>query len=86
MSTRALFHDEIEETTGVGVDANGASARPMAVFSGFYESPGPPPSVDVRGKVPPHCDDHQNGHQSGYIIHCCFVCCCPGGREAIHNE
>ncbi len=24
-------------------DAIGAGARPMAVFSGFYESPGPPP-------------------------------------------
>jgi hypothetical protein len=30
------------------IDAIGVSARPMAVFSGFYESPGPPPSGDVR--------------------------------------
>jgi hypothetical protein len=32
----------------------GASAHPMAVFSGLYESPGPPPSVDACGIVPPH--------------------------------
>ncbi len=56
-------------------------ACPMAVFSGLYESPGPPPSGDVRGIVPPHCDDHRNGQQSGHIIHCCFVCCRPGGRQ-----
>ena len=31
------------------IDAIGASARPMAVFSGFYESHEPPPSRDVRG-------------------------------------
>jgi len=53
----------------------------MVVFSGFYESPGPPPSGDARGLVPPHHNDHQNGHQSGYIIHRCFVSCCPGGRR-----
>ena len=63
------------------IDAIGASARPMAVFSGFYESPEPPPSGDARGIVLPHCDDHRNGHQSGYIIHRCFVCCRPGGRR-----
>ena len=63
------------------IDAIGVSARPMAVFSGFYESPGPPPSGDVRGIVPPHRDDHRNGHQSGYIIHRCFVCCRPDGRQ-----
>ena len=53
----------------------------MAVFSGLYESPGPPPSGDARGIVPPHRDGHRNGHQSGYIIHRCFVCCRPGGRQ-----
>ena len=53
----------------------------MALFSGFYESPGPPPSGKMRGIVPLHRDDHQNGHQSGYIIHRCFVCCHPGGRR-----
>ena len=36
----------------------------MAVFSGFYESPGPPRSGNVRGIVPPHRDDRRNGHQS----------------------
>ncbi len=41
------------------IDAIGVSARPMAVFSGFYESPGPPPSGDASGKVPPHCNDHE---------------------------
>ena len=45
-----------------------ASARPMAVFSGLYESPGPPPSGDARSIVPPHRDDHRNGHQSEYIV------------------
>ena len=47
----------------------------MAVFSGLYESPGPPPLGDARGIVPPHRNDHRNVHQSGYIIliHCCFV-------------
>ena len=53
----------------------------MAVFSGLYESPGPPPSGDAHGIVPPRCDDHRNGHQSGYMIHRCFVCCRPGGRQ-----
>ncbi len=36
----------------------------MAVFSGFYESPGPPPLGDARGIVPPHGDDRRKGHQS----------------------
>ena len=63
------------------IDAIGASAHPMVVFSCFYESPQPPPSGDVCGIVPLNWDDHQNGHQSGYIIHCCFVWCHPGGRR-----
>jgi hypothetical protein len=63
------------------IDVIGASARPMAVFSGFYESPGHPPSGDGHGIVPPHCDDHRNGHQSGYIIHRCFVCFRPGSCQ-----
>jgi hypothetical protein len=53
----------------------------MAVFSGFYQSPGSPPSGDAHGIVPPHRDGHRNGHQSGYILHRCFVCCRPGGRQ-----
>ena len=56
-------------------------ACPMAAFSGFYESPGPPPLGDAHGIVPPHRDGHQNGHQSGYILHRCFVCCRHGGRR-----
>jgi hypothetical protein len=39
----------------------------MAVFSGFYENPGLPPSGDARGLVPLHRDDRRNGrngHQS----------------------
>ena len=48
--------------------AIGASARPMAAFSGFYESPGPPPSSNVRGIVPSHCHGHQNGQQSFCLL------------------
>jgi hypothetical protein len=51
----------------------------MAVFSGLCESPEPPPSVDARGIVPPHRNHHQNGHQSGYILHYRCVDCRPGG-------
>jgi hypothetical protein len=53
----------------------------MVVFSGLYESPGPPPSGYARGIVPPHRDHHQNGHQSGYILHNRCVDCRPGGRR-----
>ena len=53
----------------------------MAVFSGLYESPGPPPSGNVRGIVPPHRDHHRNGHQIGYILHYRCVDCCPGSRR-----
>jgi len=63
------------------IDAIGVSARPMAAFSGFYESHEPPPSGDARGIVPPHCDDHQNDQQSGFILHRRTVCCHPGGRR-----
>ena len=62
-------------------DAIGVSARPMAAFSGFYESHEPPPLGVVRGIVPPHPDGHRNGQQSGYILHFCCVDCCPGGRR-----
>jgi len=85
MSTQALFlfHDKSKKQPALAcpIDAIGASARKMAAFSGFYESPGPPPLVDARGIVPPHCDGHRNGHQSGYILHHCFICCRPGGRR-----
>ena len=53
----------------------------MLVFSGLYESPGPPPSDDARGIVPPHRDHHRNCHQSGYILHYRCVDCRPGGRR-----
>ncbi len=53
----------------------------MAAFSGFYESHKPPPLGDARDIIPPHRDGHQNGHQSEYILHRCFVCCRPGGRR-----
>ena len=62
------------------IDAIGASACPMAVFSGFYESPGSPLLGDVRSIKLPHHNDHQSGHQSGYIIHCFFVCYRPGSH------
>jgi len=62
-------------------DNIGASARRMVAFSGFYESHEPPPLGDVRGIVPLHRDGHRNGHQSGYMLHCCFVCCHPGGCQ-----
>ena len=53
----------------------------MVAFSGFYESHEPHPSGDVRGIVPAHRDGHQNGQQSGHILHLHFVCCRPGGRR-----
>ena len=53
----------------------GASALPMAAYSGFYESHEPPPSGYVRGIVPAHRDSHQNGQQSGYSLHNCCVDC-----------
>jgi len=40
------------------IDAIRASARPMVVFRGFYESPEHPPSGDVLGIVPLHHGDH----------------------------
>ena len=53
----------------------------MAAFSGFYESHKPPPSGDARGIVPAHRDGLRNSQQSGFILHCRTVCCCPGGRR-----
>jgi len=52
----------------------------MAAFSGFCESREPPPSGDARGVAPAHCHGHQNGQQSGLILHLRFVCRRPGGR------
>ncbi len=59
----------------------GASACPMAAFSGFYESHEPPPSGNARGVVPAHRNGHRNGQQSGHILHLHFVCCRSGGRQ-----
>jgi hypothetical protein len=56
------------------IDAIGASACPMAVFSGFYESPVPPPLGDEGSIVPLHCNGHRYGHQSGYIFNYIVVC------------
>ncbi len=53
----------------------------MAVFSGLYESTGPPPLGDARGILPPHRNRYRNGHQSGYILHYRCVDCRPGGRR-----
>ena len=49
----------------------GASACPMAAFSGINESHKPPPSGDSRSIVLPHCNGHQNGQQSEYM--CCII-------------
>ena len=59
----------------------GVGARPMVAFSGLYESHKPPPSGDVRGIIPPHRNGHQNGQQSGYMLHYRCVDCHPGGRR-----
>jgi len=60
---------------------NGASARLVVAFSGFYESHEPPPSGDARGRVPPHRNGHRNGQQRGHILHRQFVDCRHGGRR-----
>jgi hypothetical protein len=53
----------------------------MVAFSDFYDSHEPSPLGDARGIVPPHCDGHRNGQESGNILHLRFVCCRPGGRR-----
>ena len=59
----------------------GASACPMVVFSGFYESHGPTPSCGAHGIVLAHRHDHQNGQHSAHILHRHFVLCRPGGHR-----
>ncbi len=87
MSTRALFcwfDNEINpQIRGRHVRLGNieASARPMAAFSGFYESNIPPPLGDVHGLVPAHRHGHWNGQQRGGILHRRFVDCRPGGRR-----
>ncbi len=62
------------------IDAIGASARPMAVFSGFFESYKPPLTGDARGILLANRNGHQNGQQSRCVLHCRFVdCCAPDG-------
>ena len=79
-ATRALFQwfdDQIYPWNSgrhVRLMSIGASACPMAAFIGFYESHKPPPSGDACGIVPAHRDGHQNGWQSGHILHLHFVC------------
>jgi len=53
----------------------------MVVFSGFCESHEPSPSGDALGIILPHRHGHQNGQQSGYMLHCRYVCCRPGSRR-----
>ncbi len=58
----------------------GRNTCPMAAFSGFKQSPKPPPSGNTHGMVPGHCHGHQNGQQSWSFFCCPFICCCPGSR------
>ncbi len=58
-----------------------ASARPMAAFSGYFESHEPPPSGDTCGILPAHCNGHQNGQQSRCVLHCRFVDYHPGSSR-----
>ena len=44
-----------------------AISLPMVAFTGFYESPGPPPSGNVHGIAPSHCHCYQNGQRRRYI-------------------
>ena len=43
----------------------------MVAFSDFYESHEPSPLGNACGIVPPHCDGHRNGQESGTF--CIFV-------------
>ena len=79
MSTRAFSRRRNNQRWCVRLMPIRVSACPMAVFSGFYESHEPPPLGKVCSIAPPLRNDHQNCQQSGYILHRCFVACCPGG-------
>jgi hypothetical protein len=52
----------------------------MVAFSGFNESYEPPPLGNALSVVPPHCNGHRNGQESGYIFHHCCVDCCSNDR------
>ena len=45
----------------------------------WSESHKPPPSGDVHGIVPPHCNGRRIRQQRGCILHRHFVDCCHGG-------
>ena len=68
------------------MDAIGASAHLMAVFSGFYESHEPPPLGDVRSIVPLHRHSHQNGQHSRHILHQRFVGAISPGPHPSGND
>ena len=72
-------HKTLANIAAISHDNIRASARPMVAFSCFYESHEPSPSGDLRGIVPPHCNDHRNGQQSGYLLYYHCVDCRPGG-------
>ncbi len=46
----------------------GRHTRPEASTSGFWDSPGPPPSVDALGYVPAHRQGQRNGRQVWYFF------------------
>ena len=51
----------------------GRNTCPLVVFSGYYQSPGPPLFGDARGMVSVHHHGHQNGQQNLCIVayfHC----------------
>ena len=53
----------------------------MAAFSGFYESHESLPMGDARGILPPHRNDHRNGHQVGtYYIFVLFAVALAAAR------
>ena len=57
-----------------------ARARPMAAFSGFYESHKPPTSGDAHDST---ATSRWPLKRPSKWIHITsfFVCCCPGGRQ-----
>ncbi len=66
----------------------GHNTHPMAASSGFYQSPGPPPSGNVRGMVPAYCCSHQNGQQSWSIFllsFCLLLPLRPLGRYGVNS-
>ncbi len=65
--SRHIMHCCLFAVTLVAAGAIRAISLPMAAFSGFYESPGPPPSGNVHGIAPSHCHCYQNGQRRRYI-------------------